>query len=68
MPGPMQSRPASHLMEWCDHIDEIIEHFGAIPGADVPAIIDEAIDTLERRGAITAQDAATLRVVYSPAE
>lgn len=68
MPGPMAPRPAPHLMEWCDHLDELIEHFGEMPGADVPALIDEAIDTIERRGAVSADDAAALRVVYSPAE
>lgn len=69
MPGPMQPRPVSAAtMAWCDHLDSLIEHFGELPGADVPALIDEAIDKLERRGAISGDDAAALRVVYSAAE
>lgn len=68
MPGPMQSRPAPHLMEACDYLDGILEGAGPMPEAELSAQIDEAIDTLERRGAVSAEDAAALRVVYSPAE
>lgn len=68
MPGPMHPRPASAAMEWCAHLDALLEHFDGLPGADVDAALDEAIDTLERRGAISADDAAALRVVYSAAE
>lgn len=68
MPGPMQPRPVSAAMEWCNYLDALLEAGGDVPEAELSAQIDEAIDTLERRGAVSADDAAALRVVYSAAE
>lgn len=66
MPGPMAPRPAPQLMEACNYLDALLEAGGPVSEAELSAQIDETIDALERRGAVSADDAAALRVVYAP--
>lgn len=65
-PGPMQPRPASAAMAWCDYLDGILEHAGEMSEQQLANTLDEEIDKIERRGLISADDAAALRVVYAP--
>lgn len=60
-------RPAAVAREWVRDLDDVLEGLGDVTEAELSAAIVEHLDKLERRGAISAAEAAALAALFEPA-